>query len=238
MTVWKLLNTGTNIGAYNMAVDEEFLMRAQTGETMPVLRFYGWDPPAVSIGRFQKIGTAVDTDACKRYGIDIVRRITGGRAALHCKELTYSLVARTDNPLFPSDVLGTYRVIATCLISGLKNLGIPAEMVARGGRHAALVKKQTKDSACFSSPSWYEIVVKGKKIIGSAQRRLSGAFLQHGSILMDFDPCIEAKVIPGARVNDLVTSIKRELGYHIPHKEVMDAFANGFTATLGIELRT
>jgi lipoate-protein ligase A len=78
---------------------------------------------------------------------------------------------------------------------------------------------------------------QGKKIIGSAQRRLSGAFLQHGSILMDFDPCIEAKVIPGARVNDLVTSIKRELGYHIPLKEVMDAFANGFTATLGIELR-
>jgi lipoate-protein ligase A len=88
MTVWKLLNTGTNIGAYNMVVDEEFLARAQTGEIMPVLRFYGWDPPAVSIDRFQKIGTAVDTEACKRYGIDIVRRITGGRAVLHCKELT------------------------------------------------------------------------------------------------------------------------------------------------------
>ena len=124
MPIWKLLDSGSNIGAYNMAVDEELLARAQAGESVPVLRFYAWDPPAVSIGRFQDIKTAVNADACKRHGFDIVRRITGGRAVLHHQELTYSIIARADNPLFPSTVLGTYKVIATGLLSGLKNLGI------------------------------------------------------------------------------------------------------------------
>ena len=101
MNKWRLFDTGAHIGAYNMAVDEELLARAQAGEQVPVLRFYTWDPPAVSIGRFQKIEDAVNAEACKRRGIDIVRRITGGRAVLHYRELTYSVIARTDDPLFP-----------------------------------------------------------------------------------------------------------------------------------------
>src|SRR5450759_4448094 len=119
-----------------MAVDEELLARAQAGEKTPVLRFYTWNPLTVSIGRFQKIEEAVNAEACKQRGIDIVRRITGGRAVLHNQELTYSIIARSGNPLFPSSVLGTYKVIATGLLQGLKNLGIPAEMVARSDRHA------------------------------------------------------------------------------------------------------
>ena len=100
------------------------------------------------------------------------------------------------------------------LLQGLKNLGIPAEMVSRSHRHAGLVKKGAKDPACFSSPSWYEILVHGRKIIGSAQRRLSNAFLQHGSILMDYDAALEAEVIPGGS-GDVVTSINRELGGNV-----------------------
>src|SRR5512139_1617250 len=147
--VWQYIDSGPNIGAYNMAVDEELLARVQAGEAMPVLRFYTWIPPAVSIGRFQHIESAVNVEACKRLGFDIVRRITGGRAVLHHQELTYSIAAHADNPLFPSTVLGTYKVIATGLLAGLQNLGIPAEMVSRGGRHAALVEKKAKDPACF-----------------------------------------------------------------------------------------
>jgi lipoate-protein ligase A len=236
MTTWKLLDTGADIGARNMAIDEELLARAQAGETLPVLRFYTWDPPAVSLGRFQKIGAAVDAGACKRRGIDIVRRITGGRAVLHHRELTYSIVARVDDPLFPSDVLGTYRVIAACLLAGLKNLGIPAEMVSRKSRHAPLVKKEASSPACFSSPSWYEIVVRHRKIIGSAQRRLPRAFLQHGSVLLDYDPGLEAEVIPGGCAGDVVTSVARELGRDVPLAEVKQAFVKGFAETLQIEL--
>jgi lipoate-protein ligase A len=234
---WKLLDSGPNIGAYNMAVDEELLTRAQAGKAVPVLRFYTWDPPAVSLGRFQDMKAAVNAEACKFHGFDIVRRITGGRAVLHHRELTYSIVSRADNPLFPSTVLGTYKVIATGLLAGLRDLGIPAEMVSRGGRHAALVEKKAKDPACFSSPSWYEIVVNGKKIIGSAQRRLKGAFLQHGSILIDYDPALEAEVIPGGCGGDAVTCISRELGREVPVDEVKRALTAGFSEALGIELQ-
>lgn len=233
--VWKYIDSGPNIGAYNMAVDEELLARAQAGEVVPVLRFYGWDPPAVSLGRFQHLESAVNADACRRHGFDIVRRITGGRAVLHRQELTYSIAARADNPLFPSTVLGTYKVIATGLLVGLQNLGIPAEMVSRGSRHAALVEKKAKDPACFSSPSWYEILVNGKKIIGSAQRRMRGAFLQHGSILVDYDPALEAEVIPGGCGGDVVTCIKRELGQDVPLDEIKHAIRQGFQSALGID---
>ena len=238
MNKWRLFDTGAHIGAYNMAVDEELLARAQAGEQVPVLRFYTWDPAAVSIGRFQKIEEAVNADACKRRGFDIVRRITGGRAVLHYRELTYSVIARTDDPFFPANVLGTYKLIAAGLLQGIRKLGIPAEMVSRSNRYSALVKKNAKDPACFSSPSWYEILVHGRKIIGSAQRRLSGAFLQHGSILMDYDPALEAEVIPGGGSNDVVTSIRQELGRDMPLEEVKHAFVKGFSEALAIDFKT
>ncbi|HTP05102.1 MAG TPA: lipoate--protein ligase family protein [Nitrospirota bacterium] len=234
MSSWKFLDTGSNMGAYNMAVDEELLARAQAGEAMPVLRFYGWSPPAVSLGRFQKVENAVNTDACKRLGIDVVRRITGGRAVLHHHELTYSIISRTDNPLFPSNVLGTYKVIAAGLLTGLRNLGINAEMVSRSDRYAALVKKETRDPSCFSSPSWYEILVRGKKIVGSAQRRVTGAFLQHGSVLIGYDPSLYAQVLPGSGALEAATCIERELGREVTFEEVKHAFKEGFAEALGL----
>ena len=235
MPIWNYIDSGPNLGVYNMAVDEELLARAQAGESRAVLRFYGWHPPTVSLGRFQKSETAVNTEACKRLGFDIVRRITGGRAVLHDKELTYSIIARTDDPLFPGTVLGTYKVIASGLLAGLRNLGLPAEIVSRGGRYAERVDKNAKDAACFSSPSWYEILVNGRKIIGSAQRRVSGAFLQHGSILMDYDSQQEAAVIPGGCAGDVVTCIMRELGREVPLDEMKQAFLQGFKEALDIE---
>ncbi len=235
--VWHYIDSGDNLGAYNMAVDEELLARAQAGDCTPVLRFYGWTPPAVSIGRFQDLKTAVNAEACRKRGFDIVRRITGGRAVLHYRELTYSVIARTDSRLFPSNVLGTYKVIASGLLAGLANLGIPAEMVSRGGRHAELVKKSGKDPSCFSSPSWYEILAGGRKIVGSAQRRMRGAFLQHGSILIEYDPVLEAEVIPRGCGNDVVTSLKRELGRDVAVEEVKEALEKGFSAAFGIQFK-
>jgi len=232
---WTYIDSGPQLGVYNMALDEELLAKSQLGEKTPVLRFYGWSPPAVSLGRFQKRETAVDAAACKRLGYDIVRRITGGRAVLHQNELTYSVIARSDDPLFPPNVLGTYKVIAAGLVAGLKNLGVNAEMVSRTGRHASLVNKNDKDPSCFSSPSWYEIVVNGKKIIGSAQRRLSGAFLQHGSILISYDPALEAMVIPGGGRSGGVTCISEILGKSVQIEEIKNAFRNGFSQALDIE---
>jgi lipoyl(octanoyl) transferase len=237
MNRWIYIDSGPNLGAYNMSVDEELLARAQAGEKTPVLRLYSWNPPAVSLGRFQKIDFAVNTEACKRLGFDIVRRVTGGRAVLHLHELTYSIVSPIGNPFFPPTVLGTYKVIAEGLLAGLHNLGIDAEMVSRSGRHAGLVKKVAKDPACFSSPSWYEIVVRGRKIVGSAQRRLSNAFLQHGSILIAYDPVLEAEVIPGGGSFGCATSLEHELGRAVATEEVLNAIRRGFEETLDTTLQ-
>jgi len=228
MDKWNFLDTGLNPGSFNMAFDEDLLARAQKGDRVPVLRFYGWNPPAVSLGRFQKVEVAVNIEACRQRGFDIVRRVTGGRAVLHRHELTYSVVSRTDNPFFPPNVHGTYKVIAEGLLRGLRILGISAEIVSRASRHAHLVETHVKDPACFSSPSWYEIVVNGKKIIGSAQRRLSSAFLQHGSILIDYDHLLEAAVIPGGGTSSAVTSIQQELNRAVPLAEIKQAFQQGF----------
>jgi len=221
-----------------MSADEALLARAQAGEVVPTLRLYGWKPSAVSLGKFQKKETAVRTDACKQLGIDVVRRITGGRAVLHNKELTYSIIARIDHPLFPDAVLGTYKAIATGLLAGLRNLGIHAELVSRSNRYAGLVEKKAKEPACFSSPSWYEVLVNGRKIVGSAQRRAAGAFLQHGSILIGYDPLLEAEVIPGGCAGDGVTSINRELGREASFGEVKEAFVNGFAEALCMEFKS
>ena len=234
MNTWRYLDSGPKSGAENMALDEDILLQAADGAAIPTLRLYTWDPPAVSLGRFQKIETSVNAEACKRRGIEIVRRGTGGRAVLHNHELTYCFVSRADNRLFPGDVPGTYKVIASGLLAGLRNLGIHAEMVSRSARHAALVKKGDKDPSCFSSPSWYEILVNGKKIIGSAQRRLSSAFLQHGSILIKYDPALESEVIPGAGARNSITCIEAELGMAVDIEDVKKAFKQGFSQALSV----
>lgn len=238
MPVWRSIDTGPNRAAYNMALDEELLARAQSGDRAPVLRFYAWSPPAVSVGRFQDLETAVDVDACKRLGFDIVRRVTGGRAVLHARELTYSIAARTDDPFFPSTVLGSYKLIAAGLVAGLRALGLAAEMVTREGRHAGLVQAHPRDAACFSSPSWYEVLVNGRKIAGSAQRRAAHAFLQHGSILLDHDSALEARVIRGARTGEGVTSVRRELGRDMSYAEAAAGMHRGFREALGISFQT
>lgn len=219
-----------------MATDEYLLAGAAGGDVGPALRLYTWDPPAVSLGRFQRADEAVDLVACRRLGIDVVRRVTGGRAVLHHRELTYSVVARSDHSFFPNDVLGTYRIIAQGLLAGLRRLGINAEMVSRSGPHAGLVKKDSKSSSCFASPSWYEIVVRGRKIVGSAQRRVSGAFLQHGSILIGYDATLEAGVIAGSAGTDRITWIERELGRSVNPDEVTQAMVLGFSEAWRIDL--
>jgi lipoate-protein ligase A len=237
MKAWRYLDTGPASGADNMAMDEKLLAEAVKGSAVPVLRFYTWATPAVSLGRFQEVASSVNHSACRKHGIDIVRRITGGRAVLHRHELTYSVISPADNGLFPNDVLGTYKVLASGLLAGFVRLGVPAEMVSPSGDRAEMVKRGPKEPACFSSPSWYEILVHGRKIVGSAQRRLAGAFLQHGSILIDHDPLLEAEVIPGGGLTSTVTCIRQELGGDVGLSDVKSAFLSGFSEALGITIR-
>ena len=182
MTTWRYLPYHVFTGAENMAIDEALLLTmASSANPQPLLRFYGWNPATLSLGYAQSFQREVDEEACQLEGIDIVRRPTGGRAVLHQYELTYSLIAPEHDPNVSGTVIKSYLKISQGLLMGLQNLGIPAEMVASGGTEGA------SSAACFDAPSWYELVVGGRKLVGSAQMRKEGMLLQHGSIILHMD---------------------------------------------------
>ncbi|MDF2929271.1 MAG: biotin/lipoate protein ligase [Anaerospora sp.] len=179
---WRVIFDKARHGAANMAIDEAIVEAHSAGLVPPTLRFYTWQPAALSIGYFQKIREEVQLEACRSQGIDLVRRITGGRAVLHDQELTYSAVVREDIPVLPPTLLGSYRYLSQGLLAGLNKQGVAAEMTLPGAAFGQS-SRLPKNGACFDAPSFYEITVDRKKLIGSAQVRKNGTLLQHGSIL-------------------------------------------------------
>lgn len=175
MARWRLITDPGLKGAENMAVDEAVLRAADSAPgAAPTLRVYGWSEPTVSIGYLQKAAPFL---SC---GLPVVRRITGGRAVLHSSELTYSIVASAGDAPFDGGITAAYSFISRCIIEALREAGIKAEF-ARGSAAPG-----GKD-ACFHTPSRYEVLVDGRKLVGSSQRRFKNCFLQHGSILLGVD---------------------------------------------------
>jgi lipoate-protein ligase A len=168
----------------NMAIDEALLNSVACGTSQPVLRFYRWQPATVTLGYGQSVLADVDLDVCRQAGLDVVRRSTGGRAVLHDHEVTYAVIAPFSSELFGGSVLDCYRVISEVLQQTLIDLGLPARLVP--GRPRGGQRNSTK-AVCFSAPSQYELVVNGRKVVGSAQKRHGRAFLQHGSIPIELD---------------------------------------------------
>lgn len=164
-----------------MALDEAISEAVRTKLSPPTLRFYQWDRPSLSIGYFQKISD-VNISYCKEKDYPVVRRLTGGRAILHDSELTYSFSSPSDHPQFNGGLHENYSLLSNALVYGLKLAGIDAKSSFRKKRSAG-----HKNPACFKSVSYGEIAVNRKKIIGSAQKRYSNGFMQHGSILMNLD---------------------------------------------------
>lgn len=177
---WRLLIDKPARAAYNMAVDEAILLSHSKGDVPPTLRLYQWAPPAVSAGYSQDMLTKVDVKFCRQHGIDVVRRLTGGRAVLHDREITYSVVIGLN--LLPGSVLQTYKFLSEGLAAAIEKLGLEPEIESRPQKSANL-----GSPACFDSPSWYEIEVCGRKIVGSAQVRKQQVLLQHGSVLLELD---------------------------------------------------
>lgn len=231
MQEWRLLDTSNSSGAINMAIDEAILIACQKGIVPSTLRFYGWNKPTVSLGFFQNVDESINIKECSRQSIEVVRRMTGGRAVLHDKELTYSVTSKTDNLLFPSDIKGRYRVIAEAVLWGLLHVGINGRFSTISG------KKLPKSPLCFSSPSWYEILIEGKKLVGSAQRVLTNAFLQHGSILLDLDKERHLSIFryPSPDVINGITSLKI-LGHQIALEKLKEGLMRGFEEKLDIKL--
>ncbi len=178
-TIWRLILDGPGSASRNMAVDEALAGSVRTGASGPVLRFYGWNTPSLSLGYFQSLNTDVDVSACRARGIPVIRRLTGGRAILHDDELTYTVVASTRQKPFDRGIYETYRVISSALVRGLKLLGVSAQFSRRRPGKAG---RRTRNPVCFHSLGFGEVHVSGRKLVGSAQRRWPEAFLQHGSI--------------------------------------------------------
>lgn len=170
-------------GSRNMAVDAELLDAVAAGTSRPTLRFYGWSPPCLSLGYFQP-EELVDREACRRYRVDVVRRPTGGRAILHDRELTYSVSLPLSVLGEEQGVIASYRRLSLALVDGLRAAGYPVQAQPEAVDHRA-----DSSPACFDRPAQHEILLLGRKVVGSAQVRRGGALLQHGSIL--FAPQVE-----------------------------------------------
>ena len=190
---WRFIPFQSASAAENMAVDEAVFHESRHGESSPTLRLYNWQNPTLSLGMFQDIQTEINLSACQTHRVDVVRRITGGKAVLHAADFTYSLVAREGDPEFPPGILDRYRSISNVIASALLRFGVHSEMK----KDKRAQQPQDLDGFCFSVPSQYELLVKGRKICGSAQARSKGAFLQHGSLLIDFDPALAFDLIAG-----------------------------------------
>jgi lipoate-protein ligase A len=229
MNDWRLIKPETHNAYTNMAVDEAILTARTKNLTPNTIRLYRWNPSAVSIGKYQNIQNEVHLDNCKKHGVDIVRRITGGGTVYHDAkdEITYSLVAKKED-LKAKDITAVYAKIYDGLAEALEILGVHADF---------------SEGDAKTCPN---LTVKGRKVSGSAQSHKRGIALQHGTLLLDVDlekmftflrvpwakTCMDA--VSAAR--NRITSINKELGRNASVMEVYEALVKGFQKALNIRL--
>jgi lipoate-protein ligase A len=177
---WRHIGSVGSSGAANMAVDEALLMTFDPECSPPILRTYGWDPPALSLGRFQDAAGVLDLERCRLDAVDIVRRVSGGGTIYHADELTYSIICTQSQIPPAASVKDSFRVLTGFLIEFYRTLGLNAcyavdaepDSIGLGGRTAF----------CFAGKETFDILIDGRKIGGNAQRRLKSVIFQHGSI--------------------------------------------------------
>lgn len=239
---WRLLIDDPSRGAWNMAVDEVLLDGVATGAAPPTLRFYQWRPVCLSLGYFQPFD-AVNLDGCRQLGVDIVRRPTGGRAILHDCELTYSVALPSSVLGHDGGVLPSYYRLSLALQEGLRRLRVAATLAPESTARPSI----EHGPVCFDRPSVHEILLDGRKLVGSAQMRRGGGLLQHGSILIEprlekmraclrltEEPTVSSAGGRWERFEDGVAGLA-EVGVSDP-AQIADAIASAFTARFGVPL--
>ena len=231
MGVWRLLKLEVSDAFTNMAIDEAILMARIAGKVPHTLRFYRWKPSAVSIGRFQDLFNEVHVEDCKKHGVDIIRRITGGGAVYHdCDgEITYSVVVDgKDLGYADMDIVSAYKTICQGLIEAVKILGTAAEFNPMDPKQC---------------PS---ITITGKKISGSAQSYKRGMLLQHGTFLVGINhekmftflkvPWTETLMDVLDVSKKKLTSAQQELESQMSMEKAYQALVKGFKKALKIQL--
>ena len=228
MDTWRLLPLQTNNASMNMAVDEAILTARIAGQVPNTLRFYRWQPSAVSVGKNQNPENEVYLDACKRLGVDVVRRISGGGTVYHDfeGEVTYGVIAKTTD-IGTADITTVYAKIYEAIKDALRLLGITADFSSGDAKNCP------------------NMTVNGKKISGSSQTITHGVVLQHGTVLRSVDlpkmfQLLKLKNATCSQAADIgkrkITSIQNELGHAVMPETVANAFAQGFKAMLKIQL--
>lgn len=230
---WRLINDGPGDPAWNMAVDEALARVHNEQSGLPTLRLYTWDPPALSLGYFQKTG-GIRFDELKRLGIIPVRRITGGRSVLHFGDLTYSITISCAGEM-PAGVSASYRYLCRGLLAAFSILGIDAGLGSeRAGRGAS--------DACFALSTGADIVFNGRKFVGSAQKRIGPLLLQHGSILLRPQLEILGGIFEDGKMGNeealsaKITCLEDILGRRIDPEEIGHTIVEGFARALEVNL--
>ena len=241
MQDWRVIEDAPKDGKANMATDNAILRSCESGIIPPTLRLYSWERPTLTVGYSQDFNKEINVDRCRRLGIQIVRRPTGGRALLHNHEVTYSFAAPIPHPQFPPSLFGAYKTIAEALLEGLKELGLFNAVLASRER-AYKGRNPYHSPSCLSSINHLEIEVHGAKLVGSAQRRTKGAFLQHGSILLGLDRTLLNSLFKYSTednryrsmdiLNNKVVTLPECLGKNVTRNEVFQALKSGFSRVL------
>jgi lipoate-protein ligase A len=236
---WRLLITPPSPGSWNMAVDEAILESISQNHSLPCLRLYSWDPPCLSIGYAQPIAD-INRPRLTELGWDWVRRPTGGRAILHTDELTYAVIAPMTESRVSGSVLESYLRLSKPLLSALHSLNIPA--LAQPVSTSR--KKQDPAAVCFEVPSNYEIIVEGKKLVGSAQARRKNVVLQHGTLPLYGDLTRIINVLAyenndqrreaASRLLSHATTVEAVLGEKIDWKRAAEVFIAAFESELDL----
>ena len=177
---WRLIDTGSLTGAENMAIDEALLACFDPQVSLPVLRLYGWQPPAFSYGKFQNPGETVSLEKCRAAGVQVVQRITGGGLLYHGQELTYSLVCPAGFVAAAPGVKNAFFYLTSFLVDFYRELGLEARYAA--DHYCGTKQLGGRAALCFAGTESCDILIKGRKIGGNAQRRLKNVIFQHGSI--------------------------------------------------------
>lgn len=180
-----------------MALDEAILAEVERGQTPPTIRIYGWSPPCISLGHSQKPERELDLERVRSLGYDVVIRPTGGRAVLHIDELTYSVIANPDSEAWCGTQAMSYQILSQAVAQSLEQVGFGVTLDR--GYPVERPQGLRAMTPCFSSTARSEVVWGDRKVVGSAQRRFRGAFLQHGSILVSEE---HRKMVDCLRLDD------------------------------------
>ncbi|AFG38815.1 lipoate--protein ligase family protein [Spirochaeta africana] len=238
--IWRWIDTGAVPGADAMAIDEALLRSFTAGNQLPLFRLYGWKDPTISIGRFQRWDEDIDLAACRRAGVPLIRRITGGGAIYHDCEVTYSLVC-SRYEFGKMTVKESYRRICSFLIAVYRGLGLEADFAVDAAAADPTLGQKTVH--CFAGREAYDVLVRQhdgslQKLGGNAQRRLGDIVFQHGSIPLELrlqqqERLFTAHALPDPqRVTDLAGAVSPvlEAGVGLGRRIQQE-----FAAALGIE---